>query len=148
MTYRGAPLAGGEAFLMGTMDHSVLGQRWVYDACADPVYASELAVAVLGGGTQAEEFVEGDDGPVLRASSVTVKGTGSPNGGVTPVAHVGDLTVSTADSQSRITGPAWELVVARVVDVSRSPSVAGDELLGMWAGRTEPVRLAAGRRTN
>ncbi len=32
LTYRGAPLDGAEAFLVGTMEHSVLGRRWVYDA--------------------------------------------------------------------------------------------------------------------
>src|SRR3954453_6909270 len=32
-TYRGAPLVGGDEFLVGTSDHSVLGPRWVYDGC-------------------------------------------------------------------------------------------------------------------
>src|SRR5688572_19185650 len=38
LTYRGAPLPQGEASLLGTMEHSVLGTRYVYDACADPVF--------------------------------------------------------------------------------------------------------------
>lgn len=37
LTYRSAPLSGGEAHLIGTMQHSVLGERWVYDATGDPV---------------------------------------------------------------------------------------------------------------
>ena len=37
LTYRGAPLPGGEPSLVGTMEHSVLGRRWVYDGCGDPV---------------------------------------------------------------------------------------------------------------
>jgi hypothetical protein len=37
LTYRGAPLAGAEEFLIGTAEHSVLGTRWVYDGCGDPV---------------------------------------------------------------------------------------------------------------
>jgi Maltokinase N-terminal cap domain len=28
LTYRGAPLAGAEEFLVGTIEHSVLGRRW------------------------------------------------------------------------------------------------------------------------
>ncbi len=36
LSYRGYALAGAEEWLIGTMDHSVLGKRWVYDACADP----------------------------------------------------------------------------------------------------------------
>ena len=41
MTYRGMPLDGADAFLIGTTDHSVLGRRWVYDACGDPVFAAD-----------------------------------------------------------------------------------------------------------
>src|ERR1700750_806168 len=35
LTYRAAPLDGCEAFLVGTSEHSVLGDRWVYDGCGD-----------------------------------------------------------------------------------------------------------------
>ncbi|HEV7948497.1 MAG TPA: hypothetical protein VGP24_01895, partial [Glaciihabitans sp.] len=45
LTYRGAPLLGGERWLIGTMDHSVLGPRWVYDAVGDPAYIAETAFA-------------------------------------------------------------------------------------------------------
>ena len=38
VTYRDAPLPGADAWLIGTMDHSVLGKRWVYDGVGDPVY--------------------------------------------------------------------------------------------------------------
>src|SRR6476646_399803 len=31
LTYRGAPLEGAERALLGTMEHIVLGTRWVYD---------------------------------------------------------------------------------------------------------------------
>src|SRR5689334_4623425 len=40
LTYRGAPLEGADEHLVGTTEHSVLGPRWVYDGCADPVWAS------------------------------------------------------------------------------------------------------------
>src|ERR687893_260389 len=43
LTYRGAPLAGAERHLVGTMEHSHLGRRWVYDGCGDPVYVGALA---------------------------------------------------------------------------------------------------------
>ena len=42
LTYRGAPLAGLDHALVTTMEHSVLGPRWIYDACHDPVYAACL----------------------------------------------------------------------------------------------------------
>ncbi|MFF2298008.1 hypothetical protein [Arthrobacter sp. NPDC058127] len=45
LSYRGSELPGAEDSLLGTMEHSVLGTRWVYDACADPVYVTALATA-------------------------------------------------------------------------------------------------------
>jgi hypothetical protein len=53
MTYRDAPLDGAEAALISTTEHSVLGQRWIYDATADPVWAAEL-VRVVGTNGAAE----------------------------------------------------------------------------------------------
>jgi trehalose synthase-fused probable maltokinase len=47
LTYRGAPLEGGQNALVGTMEHSVLGRRWVYDGPHDPVYAAQLLALVL-----------------------------------------------------------------------------------------------------
>lgn len=48
LTYRGAPLEGGDSALVGITEHSVLGRRWVYDAPHDPVYAAQLLALVLG----------------------------------------------------------------------------------------------------
>ncbi|MEV0767119.1 maltokinase N-terminal cap-like domain-containing protein [Nocardia salmonicida] len=35
LTYRGAPLPGGDAALVGTAEHGVLGRRWIYDGTRD-----------------------------------------------------------------------------------------------------------------
>jgi len=48
LTYRGAPLPGGEHALVGMMEHSVLGTRYVYDAPHDPVYVGALWRFVQG----------------------------------------------------------------------------------------------------
>lgn len=48
LTYRGAPLASADHALVGVMEHSVLGRRWVYDAPHDPVYATQLLELVQG----------------------------------------------------------------------------------------------------
>jgi hypothetical protein len=74
LTYRGAPLAGAEEFLIGTTEHSVLGGRWVYDGCGDPVWAAALAKTVLTGGTQVEEFVDVDGRVQPREATATVLG--------------------------------------------------------------------------
>src|SRR5690242_7814369 len=60
LTYRATPLDGAEAFLVGTMEHSELGTRWVYDATGDPVWRTTLAGTVLTGVTGAEEYFEVD----------------------------------------------------------------------------------------
>ncbi|MGN7246538.1 maltokinase N-terminal cap-like domain-containing protein [Janibacter anophelis] len=48
LTYRGAPLPGAEAALVGETDHSVLGHRWVYDAPHDPVYVTQMLELLRG----------------------------------------------------------------------------------------------------
>ncbi|MDN5716792.1 MAG: phosphotransferase [Janibacter sp.] len=48
LTYRDAPLEGGQAALVGEMEHSVLGHRWVYDAPHDPVYVTQLLELLCG----------------------------------------------------------------------------------------------------
>ena len=62
VTYRDAPLDGAADALIGTMQHSVLGRRWVYDACSDPVYVTALAAAILAGAPQSELEIESADG--------------------------------------------------------------------------------------
>jgi predicted trehalose synthase len=47
LTYRAAPLEGAQTALVGTMEHSVLGRRWVYDGPHDPVFAAQLLALVL-----------------------------------------------------------------------------------------------------
>ena len=42
LTYRGAPVPALAHALVGTMEHGVLGPRWVYDGAHDPAYAAAL----------------------------------------------------------------------------------------------------------
>ncbi|MBT2382221.1 1,4-alpha-glucan branching protein [Streptomyces sp. ISL-11] len=53
-TYRGAPLEGADHALVGTMEHGVLGRRWVYDGCHDPVPVAQL-LALIEGRVQAQD---------------------------------------------------------------------------------------------
>ncbi|MFB7510840.1 maltokinase N-terminal cap-like domain-containing protein, partial [Streptomyces broussonetiae] len=53
LTYRGAPLQGAEHALIGTMEHGVLGRRWAYDGCHDPVLVTEL-LSLMAGRAQAQ----------------------------------------------------------------------------------------------
>ncbi|KDN79407.1 maltokinase N-terminal cap-like domain-containing protein [Streptomyces olindensis] len=54
LTYRGAPLDGAEHALVGTMEHGVLGRRWAYDGCHDPVLVARLT-ALIEGRAQAQD---------------------------------------------------------------------------------------------
>jgi hypothetical protein len=110
LTYRGAPLAGADAHLVGTCEHSVLGTRWVYDAAGDPVYATALAHAVLtGAGNAAEVFAEDKR---VRTPDCVAKGTGTasqaPAVNTRPAVTDGDPTVIKAGGLT--------LTIARVVD--------------------------------
>ena len=63
-TYRAAPLDGGR--LVGTMQHSVLGERWVYEATSDPVAVGCFTRALAGEQEIAELEVHAADGSVTR----------------------------------------------------------------------------------
>ena len=76
LTYRAEPLAGAEDHLVGTTDHSVLGERWVYDGCGDPVWATALATAIATGGRQAQMFIEQDGQRVDVPPRMQVRGSG------------------------------------------------------------------------
>lgn len=145
LTYRGAPLAGADPWLLTTMEHSVLGRRWIYDATGDPVYVATLAAAILGGGAGAEEVVESDDGPRPRAATVTVQGSGVPGDPLPAVASVESLICATDAGVTECAVPDVEVSIRRVLDASTA--VAGEHRLdGTWAGQDEPVVLAAARR--
>lgn len=141
LTYRGAPLDGADDFLVGTTEHSVLGSRWVYDACIDPVWAAALAGAVLTGGTQVQMYLEQDGQRIDVPPRMTVQGSGEPGADVPDLPTVD--TVRDAGMTTVVRAGDLELVVARVVGAT----VEGDETLVGQVGDRGAV-LAAVRRTS
>jgi hypothetical protein len=137
LTYRGAPLDGGDGWLIGTTAHSVLGPRWVYDACGDPVYAATLANAIFGKTGQAEEFVEVDGGLERREPTMTVTSGGAQHADV-PAA--GSLRRVVDDDPALIVMDSVELAVVRRLDGSKG--LAGVALTGTWSGQPDPLPLA------
>ncbi|KQY24705.1 hypothetical protein ASD16_04145 [Cellulomonas sp. Root485] len=138
LTYRGAPLDEAEEFLICTMEHSVLGKRWIYDATGDPVYAGVLASVLLAGVTQAEELVEGTDTP--REPSMRVTGSGSRSG---DVPALGDVSVSSDGSTTVLDlSAALRIVLCRRLDPQAAPSDHESTLTGTWSGLESPVLLA------
>ena len=137
LTYRGAPLAGADAFLICTMEHSVLGRRWIYDAVGDPVYARVLASVLLAGVEQAAEMVEGTDAP--REPSVRVTASGGPARDVPPLS---DVTVSSEGSTTVMESGGVRIVVPRRPDPQETSTVHASSLTGTWVGQEDPVLLA------
>ncbi|MFJ8631272.1 1,4-alpha-glucan branching protein [Streptomyces sp. NPDC093568] len=68
LTYRGAPLDGAEHALVGTAEHGVLGRRWVYDGCHDPVLVAQLWSLIEGRAqAQAQSLSDTADREVTRS---------------------------------------------------------------------------------
>lgn len=157
LTYRGAPLAGADEHLVGVIEHSVLGRRWAYDACGDPVYPPLLAAAVLADAGQAQEYFEVDGKREARPASMTLTGsrTGRPvPTGPVSVGSAGPALAGPAGGGAVSAGPvAGGVTVVRVGDVELAvvrrpvpadvPAAGG--LAGAWPGQDEPVLLAYAR---
>lgn len=136
LTYRAAPLAGADEWLLGTTEHSVLGRRWVYDAVCDPVYATTLATAILANTGQADLLVDVDGHLEPREPDMTIGGN-APGG--TEVPATGAI--------ERITDGETALIVTGTVELAvvRRPGLPlnGLVLTGTWSGQTTPVPLAS-----
>lgn len=140
LTYRDAPLDGADGWLIGTTDHSVLGRRWVYDGCGDPVYAAALADAVLAATGQAEEYFEVDGKRELRAPSMAIASSGDPG---TEVPHLGEHRLVVEGEPTRIVTDPVELAVVRCLAAdSTPPAGTGAVLTGSWDGQPKPLPLA------
>jgi hypothetical protein len=133
LTYRDAPLHGAAESLLGTAEHSVLGRRWVYDACADPVYVTALTDAIFGRIAQADEFIEVDGEMLRREPSMRVAGAGhGPPAGTAERVVDGDPTL--------IVTATVELAVVR--RLPGDGEARGAALTGTWDGQPEPLPLA------
>ena len=135
LTYREAPLPGDD-YLIGTAEHSVLGKRWVYDGCGDPVYAAELARTIFTGAGQAEMYYEVNGEREPYAPTMTVTGSGAaPTELPTVVRQVSDD--KTDGDLTHIMTDTVELTIVRQVGGGES---AHPKLTGAWDG--EPHLLA------
>ena len=136
LTYRAMPLVGKEMHLIGTSEHSVLGQRWVYDGCGDQVWAATLAAAILTGGIQAQMYFEEDGERVDIPPRMQVKGSGSGNAPptVTSVDSVTDHDTVTVTRAGDL-----ELAVARVV----GSALDGEFTLTGGLGNSDELQVLA-----
>ena len=141
LTYRAAPLPDAEAAVVGRMGHSVLGERWVYDGCADPAYVRMLAATALTGVGQSVDVAEDDGRSRLLPPTVRLISSGWTRDPIEisefgPPARNEDGTAVLRSSVLELRfhhrlPPASE-------DVADTPFV----IRGTWAGQTEPHVLA------
>ncbi|MFI0986401.1 maltokinase N-terminal cap-like domain-containing protein [Streptomyces exfoliatus] len=74
MTYRSGPVEGAGNALIGTMEHDVLGKRWVHDGAHDPVLVAQL-YALLAGRTRAQaQSLTDTPEPTVAVSPLTTGG--------------------------------------------------------------------------
>ncbi|TJZ52058.1 1,4-alpha-glucan branching protein [Streptomyces piniterrae] len=128
LTYRGAPLDGAEHALVGTMEHGVLGRRWAYDGCHDPVLVAQLLALIEGRAeAQAQSTSDTPDREVTRSY------TGA---GDTPA----DFTTTATDSEDGTELPAPHDTTLRLHRVLRPvpegspfvPQGAAGHVAGAW----------------
>ncbi|WP_152361312.1 CG0192-related protein [Microlunatus speluncae] len=138
LSYRGAPLTGAEEALVCTMEHSVLGRRWIYDGCADPVFATMLAAVTLTGVGQSVQFIAADGRVGTRPPTVRLGG----GGWITEAVDLSGFAAATADGDSTVLrGDRVELRLVRQPAAVDVPAT-GSYLTGAWPGQDRPALLA------
>ena len=136
LTYRDAPLEDAEDHLVSRMQHSVLGERWVYDGVADPVLTRLLAAATLTGAGQAVGLVEIDGRWVVVPIPVQLHGGGWSQERVA----VDGFSVQQDDAEGAVLrNDRFALRVARRPAAGARPPIG---LTATWPGQDEPVVLA------
>lgn len=136
LTYRDEPLEGAEAALIGEMDHSALGTRWVYDGVGDPRFVLMLAAVAMTGQGEAVGMVMYDDRWFIAPSDVRIQGGGW---GVERVAVDGFAVASHDTTTVTLHNDRFEMVVHRRPVVGARPPIG---LTATWAGLPAPVVLA------
>jgi hypothetical protein len=136
LTYRNEPLAGADAWKVGTLEHSALGTRHVYDAVGDPVYVTELVRIIATGGHESDLIIHLADGGVLERDNVVhVRGSGSADDGPT-------VAVGAARREGTITTVSLGQASVVIRHSPRPGSATGATLTGTWPGSDDPSVLA------
>ncbi len=146
MTYRSAPLAGADPWLIGEMAHSELGTRWIYYGAADPVYVAQLARTMVNGDSQAELLYDLGDGVKTREPAVIVSGTGSPDAEVPTFETVETFEIRVEGTETVVDGDVVSIVIHNVLDLTDLTDLSvpsgAPALHGTWDAIDGNVTLA------
>jgi len=133
---RDEPLDGAEDALIGEMQHSVLGTRWVYDGLGDPLLVVMLAAVAMTGQGEALGMAVYDGRWYVAPSNVRIQGGGWTQERV-PVDRFelgsGDAT------RAVLRNDRFELTVFRRPVPGPRPAIG---LTATWDGRPDAVVLA------
>ncbi len=135
LTYRDTPLREADHALIGRMEHSALGTRWVYDGLGDDRYLTLLAGVALTGQGIALGMAQHDGRWYIAPSSLSVVGGG---GKATPVA-VDRFTVEDQRvAEVLAVSDRFEMTIHRKPTTAPHPPIG---LRASWAGRSSDVVL-------
>ncbi|MEZ5375961.1 MAG: hypothetical protein R2733_05555 [Acidimicrobiales bacterium] len=136
LTYRHAPLEGGEGGFITEMAHSDLGTRWVYDGLRDPQLVMMLAAVTMTGQGEALGMAIYDGRWFVAPTHVRISGGGWSQERV-PVDGF-ELQRDDADG-AVLRNDRFELAVFRRPVAGSKPAIG---LTATWEGQTEPVVIS------
>jgi hypothetical protein len=118
------------------MTHTVLGDRWVYDGCHDPVNVTALVRTILTGGGEADLYAATDAGLVLEPATTRVRGSGSLASASVPALTAPEVsydgTTTTLDAGVRLTLPRVIITTTPAANAALSGTWPGQEPLSCW----------------
>lgn len=136
LTYRDEPFEGADAALVGEMQHSVLGTRWVYDGLRDPRLILMLAAVAMTGQGEALGMALHDGRWYIAPTNVRIQGGGWTEERV----PVDDFEIADSDATSAVLrNNRFELTVFRRPEPGARPAIG---LTATWVGQSNPVVLA------
>ncbi len=130
LTYRDTPL-DDESALVGTLQHSVLGTRWIYDGVHDPCLVMVLAAAALTGQGMALGWAKKEGRWMAWPESVQLHSgqrLSEPFAADRFQLVSDDRYVMLADDQ-------WEMTLPRIGE----PGVPTIGLAATWPGQDSPI---------
>lgn len=136
MTYREAPLGDGSASLIGEMEHSALGSRWIYDGLGDARYVAMLAGVALTGQGEALGMAEYEARWYIAPSNVRISGGGWTH---ERVAVDGFLPVDLTAATVTLRNDRFALTFYRRPQPGAQPAIG---LTATWDEQPESVVLA------
>lgn len=135
LTYRDEPLEGAAQALIGQMEHSALGTRWVYDGLGDERFVLMLVGATMTGQGEALGMVVHDGRWYIAPTGVRIQGGGWSQERV-PVD--GFELDHTDPLRAVLRNDRFELTLHRRPEPGPRPPIG---LVGTWEGGPDPVVL-------